>query len=308
MKSGAGALVPILVGLAAVAGVAATQPRLATTVHEVKERDDIVAFPPPDQLRMAVLGWDAAAVDLLWSSLLVAYGTHFSERREFNEIPRYVDAILGLEPDYAALYKYVDTMLAYRPLQGTRADVILARKYLERGTQERPQDANVWLRYGQFIAFVAPSFLTDDSERAEWRKAGALAMEHAVELGADADEAIAASSMLSRAGEVREAIRYLENAYAFTEHPAMHDIHEAIGRRLAALETTAQRDAADRVQKAVDARWAQDLPTVSRDAFLLLGPVTDPARCAGLAAVGTTACARSWDEATAERGSSAGSP
>ena len=294
--------------IAGATGVAATQPRLASTVHEVKERDDVVAFPPPEQLRAAVLGWDAATVDLLWSTLLVAYGTHFSERREFQEIPRYLDAILAMEPDYAPLYKYVDMMLAYRPLQGTESDVVLARKYLERGMRERPQDWTIWLRYGQFIAFVAPSFLTDDATKSAWRKEGALAIEHAVELGADPEQALVATAMLTRAGATREAIGYLENAYAFTEHPAMHDIHEAIGRRLAALETTAQRDAADRVQKTVDARWAQDLPTVSRDEFLLLGPVSDPARCAGLAAIGTTACARSWDEATAERGSSAGSP
>ena len=62
-------------------------------------------------------------------------------------------------------------------------------------------------------------------------------MERAVELGADPDEALAATSMLSRAGATREAIRYLENAYAFTEHPSMREIHEAIGKRLEALSS-----------------------------------------------------------------------
>ena len=293
MKGRAGAIVLML---AAAAGVAATQPRLAAAVHEVKERDDIVAFPPPDQLRAAVLGWDAAAVDLLWSTLLVAYGEHFSERRDFDQIPRYLDAILALEPDYAPLYKYVDTMLAYRPMQGTEADVVLARQYLERGMKERPQDSNIWVRYGQFIAFVAPSFIADDAVKAAWRNDGARALEHAVELGADADFALAASSMLTRAGATREAIGYLQNAYAFTEHPAMREIHEAIGKKLASLEATAQRDAADRARQVVDARWAKELPAVSRDQFLLLGPVADTARCAGPASMGTPECARTWDD------------
>ena len=193
--------------LGAAIGVASLQPRLARTVHEVKERDDVVAFPPPAELHIAVLGWDAAVVDMLWAKLLVEYGMHFSEHRDFTEIPRYIDAILELEPTYAPLYKYVDTMLAYRPMQGTEQDVRLARGYLERGTRERPEDPNVWLTYGQFIAFIAPSFLTVDAEKDAWRKDGALAMAHAAELGADQDEAISAASMLTRAGATREAIR-----------------------------------------------------------------------------------------------------
>ncbi len=92
----------LLMVCGAAAGVAATQPRLANTVHEAKESYDVVVFPPPAQLRAAVLGWDAAAVDMLWAKLLVEYGTHFSEHREFTEIPRYVDAILELEPTYCA--------------------------------------------------------------------------------------------------------------------------------------------------------------------------------------------------------------
>ena len=302
-----GALVAAAVALAAAAGVGTTQPRLASNVHEVK-RDDIVAFPPPDQLRTAVLGWNAAAVDLLWASLLVEYGMHFSERRPFTEIPRYLDAILGLEPGYGPLYKYVDTMLAYRPLQGTEADVVLARGYLERGMRERPLDPDIWTRYGQFLAFVAPSFLTREEDKAAWRKDGALALEHAVELGADADSALAASSMLTRAGANREAIDYLEHAYAFTEHPSMHEIHEAIGRQLAGMKATARRDEADQAMSTIQARWLHDMPQVSRDQFLLLGPVVDAARCAGMASADDPACARSWQAVTAQPGSSAGSP
>jgi hypothetical protein len=296
----------------AAVGVAATQPRLAATVHETKEGYDVVIFPPPAQLRAALLGWDAPAVDMLWAKLLVEYGTHFAEHREFVEIPRYVDAILELEPTYSQLYKYVDTMLAYRPMQGTESDVRLARTYLERGTRERPQDWRVWLKYGQFIAYIAPSFLKDPSDSQAWRKDGAEAIERAVELGAAPDEALAATSMLNRAGATREAIRYLENAYAFTEHPAMREIHEAIGKRLEALSSISMRDQADATEHAIEERWNRELPVVSRDHYLLLGPVTDPMRCAGLYAAEDAAedaaCARSWQTATASPGSPEGSP
>jgi hypothetical protein len=305
MRSIAGAIALMLF---AAAGVAATQPRLARTAHEVKARGDVVAFPPPDELRASLLGWNSAAVDVLWSTLLVAYGQHFSEHREFTEIPRYVDAILALEPTYAPLYKYVDTMLAYRPLQGTEQDAILARGYLARGMKERPQDWRVWMKYGQFLAYVGPSFLTKDADREAWRRDGAEAIEHAVELGADADSALTASALLTRAGATREAVRYLENAYAFTEHPAMRQVHEAIGRKLQALAAASQRDALDATARRVDTLWQTEMPAVSRDGYLLLGPARRVARCAGAGALGDRDCARGFAALTAEPGSSASSP
>ncbi len=307
MRVPEGAVAGLLL-LAGAAGVAKTQPGLANTVHSIKEGADVFALPPPEQLHAAVLGWDAAAVDLLWAKLLVEYGAHFSERREFHDIPRYFDAILALEPTYAPLYGYADTMLAYRPLQGTEQDIRMARAYLERGTRERPEDSKVWIRLGQFMAFIAPSFLTSEADQAAWRKDGAEAIGHAVELGADADDALTAANMLSRAGSTREAVRYLEHAYAFTEHPSMHEIHEAIGRKLASLEAVATRNAADEAAQIISERWQRELPILSRDRYLVLGPVTDPLRCSGLGSRDDAACARSWNEVIAAPRTSVGSP
>jgi hypothetical protein len=285
-----------LLFLACALGVARMQPSLAKTAHDIKEAGDVYALPPPAQLHAATLGWDAAVVDLLWSKLLVDYGTHWSEHREFLETPKYADAILELEPSYAPLYRYIDTMLAYRPLQGTDDDVRKARAYLERGTRERPQDRDLWMEYGQFIAFIAPSFLHDEAEIARWRKDGADAMGHAVELGGDADRALTAATLLTQAGATEAAIRYLEHAYAFTEHPSMASVHEAIGRRLAELQANGLRQAADAAARAIEERWRSELPFLSRDRYLLLGPSVDPLRCAGLEGAADPSCARDWPD------------
>jgi hypothetical protein len=284
----------VLLFAAGALGVARLQPQLARTAHEVKEAGDVYALPPPAHLHAATLGWDAAAVDLLWSTLLVEYGTHWSEHREFLDTPKYADAILELEPGYAPIYRYIDTMLAYRPLQGTEDDVRKARAYLERGTRERPEDRDLWMEYGQFIAFIAPSFLHDPAEVERWRKDGAEAMGHAVELGGEVERALTAASMLTSAGAKQAAIRYLERAYAFTEHPSMASVHEAIGRRLVDLEASGLREAADAAARAIGERWETDLPFLSRDRYLLLGPTVDVARCAGLAGTHDPACSRDW--------------
>ena len=224
----------VLLGLAAM-GVGALQPRLARAAHSAGGREEVYVLPPPAQLHAATLGWDAAAVDCIWASLLVDYGSHWAEQHEFRDTNRYADAILELEPGYPPLYRYVDTMLVYRPLRGTEADARAARGYLERGTREHPDDAGLWLQYGQFVAFIGPSFLSNAEDQGSWRRDGAVAMEHAVELGASPDSALTAASVMSRAGQAAMAIEYLERAYAFTEHPSMTEVHEAIGERLELL-------------------------------------------------------------------------
>lgn len=290
-------------------GVLGLQPWLARTVHKVKQGADIYALPPPAQLHASTLGWDAAAVDLLWATLLSQYGVHWSEHREFREVPKYVDAILELEPNYRPLYKLVDTLLAYRPLQGTEEDVRMARAYLERGTRERPQDVDIWMQCGQFMAFTAPSFLHDDAERDAWRKEGARDMGRAVELGADADTALAAANVLTRAGgAAAEAIPFLERAYEFTAQASMGDVHEMIGQRLKALAASAFRDAHDETFREVEERWKREMPFVSRERYLLLGPKVDAARCSGIDAAGDRACVRDWISAIPQLESSAGSP
>ena len=287
--------------VSAAVGVAATQPVLASAVHGAKEREDVYPLPPPAQLHVATLGWDATTVDLLWAQLLVEYGSHFQEHRDMTVIPNYVDAIVELEPKYKPLYRYVDTMLAYRPLLGTESDVRLARAYLERGRAELPDDPRVCLQYGEFLAFIAPSFLKDPAESERWRHDGAEALGQAVLLGADAERALTAATVLSRTGGTEEAVDYLKRAYAFTEHPSMRAVHDAIGKRLAELQASQLVEEADRTSQEITGRWQRELPFLDRDQYLLLGPLSDPARCAGFDAAGDQACARDWDDVTAAK-------
>lgn len=291
-----GTLVGTLLFFAAAAGVALTQPRLARIAHTAGDREDVYALPPPTQLRAATLGWDAAAVDLLWTTLLVQYGSHWQEHREFTDGVRYAEDILAIEPTYEPLYRIVDTLLVYRPLQGTARDARDARAILERGTRERPYDASLWRRYGEFLAYLAPSFLSDPEEQKAWRKDGAAAMEHALELGGDPDALLGAAGVLSDVGERDAVLRFLERAYAMTEHPSMTAIHERIGKKLAALLGQMGDDRADALMRAIGERWQREMPAVSRDDYLLLGPAVDTARCAGLAGADDPACAREMPE------------
>jgi tetratricopeptide (TPR) repeat protein len=297
-RSGPAVLVVVLFALSLL-GVARLQPRLAATTKSIKAREDVYIFPPPAELRAATLGYVAAVTDLIWAKLLVEYGIHWAERRSFPDLNRYVDALIGLDPKYKPLYEMVDTMVVYRPIHGTEEDARAARAYLEKGLAMLPYDPDIWLHYGQFVAFMGPSYLTSEDEKMQWRKDGALALERAAELGAEVDKAIVASSILShRFGENEASIRFLKRAYALADDEATK---AEIAAKLELLNASREEEQAEDVVQAIDNRWRRQIPFVSRDEFLLLGPLRGPASCAGPGSEGRRECAASWDDAVGAR-------
>lgn len=283
-----------LVALALIASVlvvAILQPSQATMVHAVRQRDDVFLLPPPAELRAMTLGYRAAATDLLWASLILEYGLHAQEKREFSDVTRYIDGILALEPDFPTLYDFVDTILVYAPGGATAERARIARAYLERGTRERPYDHTVWLRYGQFIAFLAPSFLTDKAEIEAWRIEGAQAIGRAVELGGDAQRSLAATTILDRAGERSAAIAHAQRVYALTDDPS---IREEMLLRLRKLQAS---DESERAISTVEREWRDNFRAFSRGEALLLGPLRDPAACAGPQSFDRPDCPSDWSAA-----------
>ncbi len=293
LRTGAGSLV---VCAAAALGISMTQPDLARVVHGIKARDDVFLIPPPKELKLSALGYDAALADIVWAKLLLEYGRHWMERRYFRDARRFIDGIIELDPSFRAIYSYVEVFLIYQPTNtnfstGSEKDARDARAYLERGTRERPRDAELWLHYGQFIAFSAPAYLDDLQERERWRTEGALALAHALDVGAKPGQTAAAASILGRRGEREAAVRYLERAYALTDD---EDERRQIQRQLAAYARRSFEDAVNDTTLRLERSWRATFPFVTRTAFTLLGPVTDAAACAGLEGHRRPGCARNW--------------
>jgi len=269
-------------------GIAGLQPGLAQNVHKVRQRDDVFLLPPPNELRAMTLGYRSAATDFLWAQLVYEHGLHWQEKRPFPDVTRYIDGIVALEPDFSTLYLFVDTLLVFVPNGGTDEDAHKARAYLERGIAERPYDPQTWLHYGQFIAFLAPSFLKDEKEIEQWRKDGALALAKAVELGADADRSLAATTILSQSGERKASIEHLQRAYAMTDDP---ETRRQIAFKLQRLQAT--RDAEVAVDM-VEGQWHTRWSYLSRGTTLLIGPARPAAACAGPASFDDKTCPRDW--------------
>jgi hypothetical protein len=258
--------------------IARTQPKLANAVHALRARQDVSILPPPESLHTMSLGYKAAMVDALWAKLLVEYGIHHSERRRFPDLDRYVDAIVHLEPTYKNLYRYLDALMAFRPGGASEADIRKARQVLEVGIAVRPWDPDIWLAYGDFLTFLAQSYLKDEDEITRWRREGAEALLKATELGATAARADTAASILSKTGERDALIRQLRRTYAVQDSD---EARARIAAKLEQLESSAARDRIEAHALRIDRRWQDELPFVPRPLYLLVGPLRDESACIG---------------------------
>jgi hypothetical protein len=288
-------LIAIFVAVLGMAGVASLQPGLARSIHKVNQRDDAFVLPPPSQIRALSFGYRAAMTDLLWAKLVLENGVHWTEHRPFPDVTRYVDAIIGLEPDFQTIYLYCDTLTLFVPGGANQGDVYKVRTFLERGTRARPYDPEVWLHYGQYMAFFAPSFLTDEREADHWRTDGAHALMRAVDLGASVDRSLSAATLLDKAGQHDAAVKGLERKYALTDDPEE--------RRQLRGKLTRLKGSFD-AQLAVDAveqEWRTRWPFLSRGTALLIGPERPAAPCGGPSSFDKKECPNDWADFIAKQ-------
>ncbi len=283
-------LVPGVLAILCGLGIAAVQPGLAQNVHKVKQLDDVALLPPPDELRAMSLGYRGAMADVVWSQLVYQYGLRWVEHRPFPDVMRYIDAILALDPESQNVFLYADTLVMYRPEGATEEDARAVRALLERGTKQRPYDPEVWLRAGQYEAFLGPSFLKDDKELDEWRRAGALKIAHAVELGSNPDRSLAAASILRKSGERDAALRIAQVSYAMTDDP------ELKRQLLFKIKQNGGTDDAEQAASVVDSELRGRWGFLSRGTGLLIGPARGPASCAGTQSYDRKRCVRDWQQ------------
>lgn len=289
----------VLTLAAAVALVAWARPHAAHTVAAVAERSDSYALPPTSVLPAVSMGYRSALADYLWADVMVTQGLRMRERRPFDYVASYLEAIRTLDPMFRDPYRLADTLVAYQSNDPNKVENIrVARKFMEEGLKQFPTDTDLWLDYGQFLSFVGPSVITDPEEQRQWRLDGAIALGRVAELGASDPNAVfkslAGLHFLVANGENETAIRMLEKAYAITDDPDTRDQIEARLKLLLGKRAESQRVA---VAKRFEEVWRDDLPFVSRIDVSIIGPHVDIWRCAGLAASGSskTGCFRDWN-------------
>jgi hypothetical protein len=174
---------------------------------------------------------------------------------------------------------------------------VKVREILERSVEHLPYDAEMWLALGQFVAYVAPpSYLDDKPEiAAAWRRDGLRYLSRAAELcGSDANicwQALGGASMLARHGEREASIRFLQRTYAVTDD---EDLKKEILGRLEKLMVERDLQAYKGRDEAFRSLVEGELPYLTRDEALVLGPPPSPAHCAGPHHPDEPDCAIDW--------------
>ncbi len=283
----------VLVACGLVVGHA--QPRLAKAYEHVRVTSDVYPLPSPEQTVIASLGYRAALADILFAHVLVSAGFHFKEKRHFEQVGRYLETINALAPKFGDPYRYADTLLTMQSTQVPREAYFEARRILRRGMKERPSDYRLWITAGQFLAYLAWPHVGDVDEQRRWRLEGARALASACGMIGDDEflpfHCMTAAGQLSRAGEKAAIARFLERVLAIS------DDEEVRRYALAYLEAYVgerERQTAEKRIKRLEALQREDLPFVSKDLYLALGPPFVAAQCAGLERTHDARCGTTW--------------
>ena len=170
-----------------------------------------------------------------------------------------------------------------------------AREIFLRGLKNRPYDTELWSTAGQFLAYLAAPYMPTPELKREYRLEGAKILARACELASDNGnvpyQCITAASIFSDAGEREAAIDAARRVLQVTDDPEIERTELAFLRRK--LDER-EADDAERRKTLFRAAWMSNLPFVSKNKLLVIGPRLDPAACAGVARAEAPECAASW--------------
>ncbi len=278
-----------LIALAALT-VGRLRPPLNAAFLGTKNQDDVYTLPPTGQLSAISLGYRSALADLIFAHVLVSSGIHFQEKRAFEFVGRYIEAVNALDPQFELPYRMADGLVTLQAKPVSVDAYRQARRILERGMAEFPYSQGIWTSAGMFLAYLGPTGNITGDELADWRLAGGRALARSCELAGSKEppprQCIMAAGLLTKAGEADAARQFIERMLAFNDDPEVRRFMGALlEQKVGAEEGDRLRERREQFKRA----WSTDLPFVSRGAALAIGPRWDSAACAGAAE-----CATSW--------------
>lgn len=258
------------------AGVGTTllRPLAMKTYLAGETYEDVYYLPPPTWLRVFSLGHEEALADLIWMRALVYFGDELVNRGEVTHVFDYGDAIVTLDPYFAAAYRWVGTSALYRTGTITARDGERAVAFLERGVHRLPDDGELLWSLGATLSYELPPLLQDPAAKREARRRGIPYLEAAARRGAGPKWLVLTNAtQLERLGRTEQSIRHLEEMYATVRD---EDVRQEIAAHLARLRTAAYAEAFAAAQRDLDERRWRDAAYLPPALYLLTGPWPQP--------------------------------
>ncbi|HEY8431584.1 MAG TPA: hypothetical protein VIL20_24560 [Sandaracinaceae bacterium] len=231
--------------------------------------EDIYYLPPPGALRYLSLGWDEALADLIWLRALVYFGDELVHQGQVRHVFDYTEAMLALDPRFAAVYRWVGMAALYRPVAVPVEDMERAIAIMERGARLFPNDGRLAWDLGATLVFELAPHLEDPEEKDRVRERGLPHLQRAVRLGAAPPwAALTNASLLSHLGRTEQAARHLEEMYLAIDD---EQTRARIAERIRTLRARAEAEAFVAAMRELEERHRESFPYVSPSLFLLLG-------------------------------------
>lgn len=240
--------------------------------EKAKRYEDLYFLPNHAWLPVLSLGFRQALADLLWCRTLVYFGEEVSQRGEVRFLFEYADAILELDPDFKAVYRWIGTAALYRPQGATFESGLRAAEYLDRAVRRWPEDGDMHWEYGSLLRFELAPIDKDPVHKRSLLARAAPHLTEAARLGAGPPWlGLSNVAMFNKLGQADRAIRSLEEIYPTITDP---EARKEVEQRIAALRSQTFAE----VMEAAHAQFTDEhratYPYLSPTLYLLLRPAT----------------------------------
>jgi hypothetical protein len=244
----------------------------ATALHDRWPPEaDTFYLPPSRIIRIASLGHNELASDLIHARANVYFGTQLHAHLPTKWLAQYLNAAIDLDPQFRRLYLAGSAILIYGGQRIVPDMILAANTVLQRGRQAFPFDWEIPFQLGFNLLYELPNDASPDDPRIPgWRQEGVeILRQTALFEGVPYYIPNLVARMLTKQGSQELAIRHLEQAYAVS---ASEEGRRQIRLKLAQLMGGhAAEDLAERqrdFQALVDSRY----PEFSEAFSLVIGP------------------------------------
>jgi hypothetical protein len=267
--SGAISRTVLLATVAILLILAARFPGSRAAALRPKDVEAHVTIPTVTAARVLSLGHNELFADLTWIRTLIYYGDGLVQSHGMPDVEKLVLLINRLDPWFHRVYLWGAHATTFRTKAGATQDEYRASiDILRRAVEIFPGDWELaWLLGVRLFFDLKPSTKAEETPQ---REEGAMYIERAMRLpGAPTDLPLLAASLRTRLGQKERALRELREMILTTEDEKARAVLE---QRYALLaDETASNELTAAVRK-LETEWKANLPYVSPELYLLVGP------------------------------------
>lgn len=259
----------VLVLFAALLPLRSLRSHLSATYSGGQTYEDVYYLPPQSWLRPLALGYADAAADMMWMRCLLYFGKEMVSHGETKYLFNYIDAMITLDPDFRAAYKWAAMAGLYHSGSVTPEDGYRVVGYLERAIERWPDDGELYWELGSVLRFEIGPMIEDPVEKQRLYEAAMEPLAAAARLGAGPAWLAGLNSQLfNKLGKTEQAIRHLEEMYDSVDDPTER---EQMTLQLARLRSERYAAAFQAANDELNQSRKDSYPYLSTNLFLLVG-------------------------------------